>query len=230
MTFLSNSEAHRETRSTAPLPITFPQTAETPPAETVHPGAIQPGSMQPDRSHPGSIQQKVAHREDRILLFLAVGLLGASLVAGAAIGASRLNLYVPAASRGSLDDATAILIHNLEVCALLVAATMVQPRGIPRRVAGFLPQWMTDMTVALVVSLNLVAIGGVIGALGLHAFLRVVPHAPFELGGYFVVVVGYLRARRGQLERGDAIRGLAIAVALLVCGAFVESYISGAVL
>ena len=68
------------------------------------------------------------------------------------------------------------------------------------------------------------------GALGLHALLRVVPHAPFELGGYLVVVVAYLRARGGQLERGDAIRALAVAVVLLICGAFVESYISGAVL
>lgn len=170
----------------------------------------------------------LVRQDDRTLLLLAVGLLAASAAAGAAIGASRLGLIVPVASPGSLRDAAAILVNNLEVCALLVAATLLQPLGIPRLAPGFLPLWMTDLTVALVVALNLIALGGAVGALGFHALLRVLPHAPFELGGYLVVVVAYLRARRGELSRREAVARVAVALVLLVCGAFLESYVSGA--
>jgi hypothetical protein len=181
---------------------------------------------QPDGRNPVFLPQ----HEDRNLLLLALGLLVASVAAGAAIGASRLDLIVPVASPGSLRDAAVILINNLEVWGLLVGATLLQPCGVPGLVSGFLPRWMTDMTVALVVGLNLVALGGAVGALGLHALVRVMPHAPFELGGYFIVVVAYLRARRGQLTRAEAIRRFAIAVVLLACGAVLESYVSGALL
>jgi hypothetical protein len=170
------------------------------------------------------------HRDERRLLLLALGALGAGAAVGAAIGASRLGLFVPAASAGSPGDAAAIFVNNGEICALLAAATMLQPRGVPSLSPGFLPLWLTDLTVGLVVTINLIAVGGVMGALGLHAVARIVPHAPFELGGYLIVLLAYLRARRGTLGRPEALRAFALGVALLACAALVESYVSGALL
>jgi hypothetical protein len=169
------------------------------------------------------------HDEGRLLL-LALGALGAGTAIGAAVGASRLGLVVPPASSGSLGDAAAILANNLEICALLAAATLLQPRGVPTLAPGFLPLWLTDLTVGLVVTINLVAVGGVFGALGVHALLRMLPHAPFELGGYLIVLVAYLRARRGALGRREAVRMFVLGGVLLACGALVESYVSGALL
>lgn len=167
------------------------------------------------------------HSQTRYLLILALGVLGASAAVGAAVGASRLNLVVPPASSGSLGDATAILINNLEIWALLVAAVLLQPRGVPTLTPGFLPLWLTDLTVALVAIFNLVVIGGALGALGLPALLRMAPHAPLELGAFLLVIVAYLSARQGRLQRHDAMQRFALACVLLICGAFVESYISG---
>jgi hypothetical protein len=168
-----------------------------------------------------------SRQADRRLLAIALGVLALSILLGAAIGASRIGLYVPEASSGSLGDAGGILANNAQVCALLAAAALLQPRGIPGLTPGFLPLWMTDLTVGFVVLLNLIVIGGVLGALGLPALLRIAPHAPLELGAYTLVVVAYLRARRGELGRRAALLRLAIAALLLLPGAGVESYISG---
>jgi hypothetical protein len=167
---------------------------------------------------------------ERRLLLLGLGALGAGTAVGALVGASRLGLVVPPASSGSPGDAAAILVNNLEVCAVLIAATLLQPRGVASIAPGFLPLWLTDLAVGLLVAFNLLAVGGVIGALGLHAVLRMLPHAPLELGGYLVAVLAYARARRGALQRREALRMFALAVALLTCGALVESYVSGALL
>lgn len=175
---------------------------------------------------PGSLPARLRY-DGRHLLMLAIGVFGVSLVAGASIGASRLGLFVPPASSGSLGDAIAILVNNLQIWALLMAVALFQPCGVPGLTRGFLPLWLTDLTVVMVISLNLVAIGGVLGALGLPALLRMVAHAPLELGGFVVAVIAYLHARRGQLQRRDGVRRFALACALLICGSFVESYVSG---
>lgn len=164
---------------------------------------------------------------DRQLLLLALVVLGASAVLGAAIGASRLGLFVPEASSGSLAEAGAILLNNLEIWALLVAVALFQPLGVPRLTPGFLPLWLTDLTVAIVVAFNLIAVGGVVGALGFDAVLRILPHAPLEIGGFLVVLVAYLRARRGELERREAVCRFVLAGLLLVGGALVETFVSG---
>jgi len=169
------------------------------------------------------------HPERRLLL-AALGVLAASTAIGAAIGASRLGLVVPPSRAGSPDDVAAILANNLEICALLSALPLLQPRGVANLTRGFLPLWLTDLTTALVVGLNLIAIGGVVGALGLHALARMAPHAPFEIGGYLVLVVAYLRARQGALGRREALGTLGLAVLLLVGAAILESYVSGALL
>lgn len=169
-------------------------------------------------------------RIERRLLLLSLGALAVGAAIGAAAGASRLGLVVPPASPGSPADAAAILANNMEICALLVAATLLQPRGVPRLARGFLPLWLTDLTVGLVVTLNLVAIGGVVGALGVRAMVRMLPHAPLELGGYLVVLLAYLRARRGALRRRDAVLMFSLGAVLLAFGAVVESYVSGALL
>lgn len=168
------------------------------------------------------------HHRDRLLACTSLCVVGAGLALGAALGASRLGLYVPASGPGSLADATSILGNNLRVLALVIAASLLQPRGIPGLSPGFLPLWLTDLAVGGFVVINLMALGGVLGALGLEAFVRVIPHAPFEVGGYLIAIVAYLRARDGLLDRNAAIVRLALATALLVCGAFVESYVSGA--
>jgi len=169
-------------------------------------------------------------QDERRLLLLALGALGTGAAVGAAVGASRLGLVVPPATAGSPGDAATIFLNNLEICALLVAATLLQPRGVPTLAPGFLPLWLTDLAVGLLITLNLVAIGGVVGALGLQAAARMVPHAPLELGGYLIVLLAYLRARRGALRRREALRAFALGVALLACAALVESYVSGALL
>lgn len=166
---------------------------------------------------------------DRRMLVIALGVLALSIALGAAIGASRMGLYVPDASSGSLADAGGIFANNVQICALLAGAALLQPRGVPGLTPGFLPLWLTDLTVSFVVLLNLVVIGGVVGALGLPALLRIAPHAPLELGAYVLVVIAYLRARRGELDRRGALLRFAIAALLLLPGAGVESYISGGV-
>jgi hypothetical protein len=138
-----------------------------------------------------------------------------------------LGLFVPPAGSGSLGDAGAILTNNLQIWALLVAAALFQPHGVPILTRGFFPLWLTDLVVAAVVALNLVVAGGALGALGLPALLRMAPHAPLEIGGYLIAVIAYLSARRGQLQHRDAVKRFALAGALLACGAFVESYVSG---
>ena len=168
------------------------------------------------------------HHRDRFLAGASLCVVGAGLALGTALGASRLGLYVPPSGPGSPADATAILGNNLQVLALVIAASLLQPRGIPGLSPGFLPLWLTDLAVGAFVVVNLVALGGVLGALGLDAFVRVIPHAPLEVGGYLIAIVAYLRARDGLLDRNAAIARLALATALLVCGAFVESYVSGA--
>lgn len=168
------------------------------------------------------------HHRDRLLASTSLCVLGAGLALGAALGASRLGLYVPPSGPGSLADATAILANNLQALALVIAASLLQPRGIPGLSPGFLPLWLTDLAVGTFVFVNLVALGTAVGALGLDAFVRVIPHAPFEVGGYLIAIVTYLRARDGLLDRNAAITRLATATALLLCGAFVESYVSGA--
>lgn len=165
---------------------------------------------------------------DRRLLAIALGVLALSIALGAAIGASRMGLYVPEASSGSLADAGGIFANNAQLCALLAAAALLQPRGVRGLVPGFLPLWLTDLTVSFLVLLNLIVLGGVIGALGLPALLRIAPHAPLELGAYALVVIAYLRARRGELDRRGALLRFAVAALLLLPGAGVESYISGA--
>jgi hypothetical protein len=168
-----------------------------------------------------------AHR-DHYLLAVCLCVLAGSVALGAALGASRLGLYVPPSGAGSIGEATSILVNNLEVWALLVGAALFQPRGIPGLTSGFLPLWLADLAVALVLAINLIALGGVLGALGFDALLRISPHAPLEIGAYFVAVATYLRARDGRLDRGNAIARFSLAAALLVCGSGIESYVSGA--
>jgi stage II sporulation SpoM-like protein len=167
------------------------------------------------------------HR-DRFLASTSLCVLGAGLVLGAALGASRLGLYVPPSGPGALAEAMTILGNNLRVLALVIAASLLQPRGIPGLSPGFLPLWLTDLAVGVFVVANLVALGGVLGALGLDALVRVIPHAPFEVGGYLIAIVAYLRTRDGLLDRNAVIARFFLAAALLICGAFVESYVSGA--
>lgn len=169
----------------------------------------------------------VRQTRERQLALTALGVLGASALAGAAIGASRLGLVVPPASSGSLHDALAIFANNVQIWVLVGAATLLQPRGVEGLAAGRLPLWLTDLAVGAVITFNLIALGGVLGALGAHALVRVLPHAPLELGGFLLALIAYLRARRGELCCAEAVRFFALAVALIACGAFVESYVSG---
>jgi hypothetical protein len=168
-----------------------------------------------------------SRHETRYLLLLSLGVFAASTAIGAAVGASRLGLFVPAASSGSLRDAATIFTNNMQIVGLLAVVTAFQPRGIPSLTPGFLPRWLADLTVVLIVCLNLIAIGGALGALGFRALFRMAPHAPLEIGGYVVMLAAFLRARRGQLGRREAVQRLTLACALLLCGALVESYVSG---
>jgi len=181
-------------------------------------------------ARPAEMTSAGPRRDELRLVLFALGALGVGAVAGAAVGASRLSLVVPPASAGSPADAAAIFVNNLEICALLAAATLLQPRGVPALAPGFLPLWLTDLAVGLLITVNLVAIGWVVGALGLHAVARIAPHAPLELGGFLVVLFAYLRARRGTLGRPEALRAFALGVVLVACAALVESYVSGALL
>ena len=71
------------------------------------------------------------HHRDRFLAGASLCFVGAGLALGAALGASRLGLYVPPSGPGSPADATAILGNNLQILALVIAASLLQPRGIP---------------------------------------------------------------------------------------------------
>ena len=73
---------------------------------------------------------------DRHLLAIALGVLAISFAIGAALGASRLGLYVPKASSGSFADAGGILANNLEICALLTKPDR-REIDVPVRYVGF---------------------------------------------------------------------------------------------
>jgi len=183
----------------------------------------------PKASAGDAIEMGIASRfSNRRLLAIVLGVLTVSCALGAVAGASWLGLYVPDASAGSLPDAGGIFANNFQICAMLAAAVLLQPRGVRGLTPGYLPIWLTDLSVSSVVLLNLIAIGGVVGALGLPALLRIAPHAPAELGAYVLVIAAYLRACRGELDRRGALVRFTAAGLLLIFGAVVESYISGA--
>jgi hypothetical protein len=115
-------------------------------------------------------------------------------------------------------DALRVAATNLRfVAAALVAAWAVTSR--PRLRLPF------DITLALVLALNVGAVGLALGAYRTPALHAVAAHGPFELAAFALAGGAYLAAREGQLPSHKLIQAAVLAVALAALGAVVETYV-----
>jgi hypothetical protein len=103
------------------------------------------------------------------------------------------------------------------VTAALVAAWAVTSR--PRLRVPF------DITLALVLALNVGAVGLALGAYGTRALHAVAAHGPFELAAFSLAGGAYLAARAGELSSHELIQAAVVALALAALGAAVEAYV-----
>jgi hypothetical protein len=103
------------------------------------------------------------------------------------------------------------------VAAALVAAWAVTSR--PRLRLPF------DITLALLLALNVGAVGLAVGAYGARALQAVAAHGPLELAAFALAGGAYLAARDGELPSHDLIQAAAVAFPLAAVGAVVEAYV-----
>jgi hypothetical protein len=119
---------------------------------------------------------------------------------------------------GQPGEALRVATTNLRfVAAALVAAWAVTSR--PRLRLPF------DITLALVLALNVGAAGLAVGAYGTRALHAVAAHGPLELAAFALAGGAYLAAREGQLPSHGLIQAAAAALALAALGAAVEAYV-----
>jgi hypothetical protein len=115
-------------------------------------------------------------------------------------------------------EALRVAATNLRfVAAALVAAWAVRSR--PRLRLPF------DITLALLLALNVGAAGLAVGAYGTRALQAVALHGPLELAAFALAGGAYLAAREGELPSHDLIQAAAVALALVALAAAVEAYV-----
>jgi hypothetical protein len=115
-------------------------------------------------------------------------------------------------------EALRVAATNLRlVAAGLVAAWAVTSR--PRLRLPF------DITLALLLALNVGAVGLAVGAYGTRAVHAVALHGPLELAAFALAGGAYLAAREGQLPSHDLIQAVVLVLALVALGAAVEAYV-----
>lgn len=161
------------------------------------------------------------------LVLLAVGV----FIAGLSFGHFTTHEIVtlPAASDGSLHDAGIILRNNLTL--LLVIGICAGFQSFARQeVSDGSKPWITWLTTAFIcafIIFNVWATGVVIGQLGFDAVIRIVPHAPLEVGSFVLGIIGFLKARENNLTASQAAVIYGIATVLMIAGSLIETYVSG---
>lgn len=136
---------------------------------------------------------------------------------------------LPEATDGSLSDAAVILRSNLTLLFVIAACAGFQRFARDEVDSGSRPwiKWITTAIIVVFITLNVWTTGVVIGHLGLDAVMRIVPHAPFEIGAFVLGIIAYLEARRDELTGRRAALLFGTATALMIVGALIETYVSG---
>lgn len=161
---------------------------------------------------------------------VALATLGVFVVALTAGVVVPTGLEVPARD-SSISGLLTILRSNLVLLAVIGSCAGLQTFARREVEEGSQP-WIrriTDMVVAVFVTLNVAAAGFVIGQLGVDAVIRIVPHGILEVPAFTLAVWGYLLARKGRLDPGSARRIYITATLLLLVAAPIETFITGSV-
>lgn len=129
-----------------------------------------------------------------------------------------------------LGEARAIFVNNARIMLAVVVAGGVVQAAVRANAEGLSRGAMTAMVrfcdVALVLFslIQIVIVGAAIGAYGGETLGTILPHLPFELAAFSLVLAVYLRARREPLRARHLIVAASVAAVLLCVGAFVEVY------
>lgn len=104
----------------------------------------------------------------------------------------------------------------------LVAAALVAAWAVTSRPRLRLP---LDITLALLLALNVGAVGLAVGAYGTPALQAVALHGPPELAAFALAGGAYLAARRGTLRLGSLAAAATASTGLLAAAAVIETYV-----
>lgn len=167
------------------------------------------------------------------LACLAALLLGAGGFAAALAASTAGNggLVIPAAEPGSAGEAAAIFATNAAIALAVLCFAylrLLYPPTSTDRLAR-VGHALTGYALLAMALANALAIGAQLGELGISALRRVAPHAAFELGGFALAALAYLRARTGVLSQHGLLALAAASLGALAIGAAVESFVSGAI-
>ncbi len=155
------------------------------------------------------------------LLFLAALVVGIIVPTG---------LEVPERDTSTATLLT-ILRSNLVLLVALASCSGLQHFSQQEMNDGKKP-WIrriTDLVVAVFLTLNVFALGFALGQLGMEAVMRVVPHAWLEIPAFGLGVWGYLQARRNLLSLREGAFLFTAAAVMLIVAAPIETYVSGSI-
>lgn len=131
----------------------------------------------------------------------------------------------------SLSGLVDILRSNLTLVAVLAAISGLTHFSRIEVEEGR-PPWIrriSDLVLAVFLTLNVTVVGFAIGQLGGSALIRILPHAWLEVPAFALGVWGYLLARKDQLTVRKAASIYLTAVAMLLVAAVIETYVSGSI-
>lgn len=130
----------------------------------------------------------------------------------------------------NLGEAGEILANNGRIMLAAVVASGVAQAAIRADADGLARGAMTavvrfcEVGLLLWCLVHVAVIGAALGAYGGRALRPVLPHLPFELAAFSLVLALYLKARRERVETRDLVTAAVVAAVLLAIGAVVEVY------
>jgi hypothetical protein len=116
----------------------------------------------------------------------------------------------------TLGHVLALAAHNLPIVAwpILIGLTGVEEHPFGRRVA--------DTAVVMWLIANTAPVGAALAAYG-APLLAYLPQLPFEWAALAVGTAAWITQRRGPATSAERVRWLAVAAALVLCGAVLET-------
>ncbi len=149
-----------------------------------------------------------------LLLIAATALSVRAFGAGPALR-SYLDFSFPGLQR-SPDTAIRIAAHNGLIAATPLLGAAVHPH------VGRRARWAITAGLALLLVINAMAIGAVMGAYGRRALAAITPHGPMELLAFSIAGGAYLHACRHRVAPTTLAGFACLAATLLVVGAVLE--------
>jgi hypothetical protein len=133
--------------------------------------------------------------------------------------------YVFVGIPAQVEEMASILLNNLAVLGVAVAAAVVAQLQVRTHARGLRPLvWACDAVLVLECAQHVVLVGSAIGAYGRTGLAAVLPHGPVELAGFSVGLSLYLSSRRERLAWGRGLTLVAIAAATLGVAAVMEVF------